>query len=291
MAEGFDDIEMKDRNFEEKEERENEEETDFGDGDDSDDNDLEDKYGLLKELENFKTTSEDRRDVKEYVTKRKEWDEKINKDIAKSPWGKTMDKKKLFEEIFSLPLKKNYCQNSESLLNLTEFKKQENGNTEIYFQDKKIGNYKNKTLDIFKRRNKTFVKEFKDTIAEARDEYYKTLDFTFYDRLEPDYKEPLLDPESIKKEVIMGSLEKLNEIEGNSRQKMLNIQEDNSIKPPSNEMKELNEVFNPVGDTPQDKINDLNRKALYWERREKQVSQPELKAWYKEAEKNYKKSS
>ena len=99
------------------------------------------------------------------------------------------DRKKSFKEIFDLPLKKKYGINSSTLLDETRFEKGKDGNVEIYFKDKKIGNYKNKKLDLFKRWNKKGVNEFKEVMSKARDEYYKTLDFTFYQHIEPDWKD------------------------------------------------------------------------------------------------------
>ena len=122
-------------------------------------------------------------------------------------------------------------------------------------------------------------------MRKARDEYYKTVDFTFYQRLEPDWKDFDWNPEQIKKEVVTNSMEKLNEIVDDSKQKMHNIQEDNRLVPPPNEMRELNGIFDPKGQTLQEKISFLEIQAKYWERREKQVSQPEMKQWYREVEK------
>ena len=154
----------------------------------------------------------------------------------------------------------------------------------------KIGNYKNNNLELFKRKNKSFVNEFKDVMSKARDEYFKTLDFTFYDLIEPDWKDFDWNPSQIKKEVLSNSIEKLDEIVEDSKQKMLNIQEDNTLKPPPNEMRELNSIFNPEGKSLEEKIDNLNRQSKYW-RREEQVTEREMKQWYREAEKITKKSS
>ena len=277
MAEGgFDDIEMRHRKLrEEEEEEEGEKETMFK----SDDDELEKEYGLLKDL--GKLNSQDGVE-KPFIPNIDIPDVKADtKGMKKSL---IEDKKKSFKRIFDLPLEKQYGKNSTTLLEETRFEKR-NNSVEIYFKEVKIGNYKNNILDMFKRRNKKFVNEFKDVMSKARDEYYKTLDFTFYDLIEPDWKDFDWNPNQIKEEVLSNSIEKLDEIVDNSKQKMLNIQEDNRLRPPPNEMRELNGVFSPQGKDAQEKINFLEIQEKYWKRRETQVKQPEMKQWYKEAEK------
>ena len=140
-------------------------------------------------------------------------------------------------------------------------------------------------MSCLKEKIKRFVNEFKDVMSKARDEYFKTLDFTFYDLIEPDWKDFDWNPSQIKKEVLSNSIEKLDEIVDKSKQKMLNIQEDNRLKPPPNEMRELDSIFNPEGKDLEEKIDNLNRQSKYWKRREEQVTQTEMKQWYREAEK------
>ena len=235
---------------------------------------MEKEYGLLKRLEslqeNNKPSVVDIPDVK--------------KDAASIRKIIINDRKRSFKEIFDLPLKKNYGENSQILLDETRFEKRDN-NVEIYFKDEKIGNYKNNKLDLFKRWNKKGVKEFKDVILKARDEYYKTLDFTFYQHIEPDWKDFEWNPSQIKEEVLSNSIEKLDEIVDNTKQKILNLQEDNRLKPPPNEMRELNSVFNPEGNSLEEKLDILNKQSIYWKRRENDITQPEMKQWYREAEK------
>ena len=274
MAEGgFDDFEM--QNMEKENERE--EETNFESQDD-----LEKEYGLLGDLQKMKQD-----DDTPFIPN---VDQDVNipdvkKDAAAIRKIIIADKKKSFKEIFDLPLKKKYGKNSTLLLDKTRFEKERNGNVAIVFKDKKIGNFKNNKLELFKRKNKTEANEFKNVMGKVRDEYYKTLDFTFYQHLEPDWKDFDWNPKQMKKEVIFNSLEKLNEIVDDSKQKIKNIQEDNRLKPPPNEMRELNEIFDPKGETPQEKIDFLEKQVKYWKRRETQVTQKEMKQWYQEAEK------
>ena len=268
MAEGgFDDIEMRNKNLREEEEREGEEETNFK-------SDEDDTWGIRDYPENFDERSPIIRvDIPN-----------VKKDAGSIKKIVNNDRKRSFKEIFDLPLKKNYGENSQILLDETRFEKR-NDNIEIYFRDKKIGIYKDKKLNLFTRKNKAFVKEFKDVIEKATDEYNNTLDFTFYQRLEPDWKDFEWDPSQIKQEVLNNSIEKLDEIVDNSKQKMLNIQEDNRVNPPPNEMRELNSVFNPEGNSLEEKLDTLDKTSIYWRRRETQVTQPEMKEWYREADK------
>ena len=53
---------------------------------------------------------------------------------------------------------------------------------------------------------------------------------------------------------------------------MRNIQEDNRIIPPPNEIRELNGILDPKGQNAEEKINFLEIQAKYWKRRETQVT-------------------
>ena len=76
----------------------------------------------------------------------------------------------------------------------------------------------------------------------------------------------------------------MDEIVDDSKQRMLNIQEDNRLKPPPNEMRELNSVFSPEGNSLEEKLDTLEKQSIYWRRRETQVTQSEMKEWYREAD-------
>ena len=139
---------MKNRNREEEEEK-RQEETEL-----KSDDDLEKEYGLLKGLENLQ-------DDKPFIPNVDIPDADIPDVKKDAPAIRKIiinDRKKSFKEIFDLPLKKNYGENSQVLLDKTRFEKEDNKNIEIYFKDKKIGNYKNNKLELFKRKNKAFCK-------------------------------------------------------------------------------------------------------------------------------------
>ena len=285
MAEGgFDDIEMRNRNLREEEEREEEgeEETNFKS---DDDDELEEENGLLKGLKRL-NSREERRE-KPFIPNVDIPDDgipNVKKDAGSIRKIVTNDRKKSFKEIFHLPLKKSYGENSTLLLDETRFEKKDDNNVEIYFKGEKIGNYKNNQLELFKSWNKKGVKEFKDLKLKATDEYYNTSDFTFYQHIEPDWKDFEWNPEQVEQEVLNNSIEKLNEIVDNSKQKMLDLQEDNRLNPPSNEMRELNSIFNLEGNNLEEKLDILDKTSIYWRRRETQVTEPEMKEWYREAD-------
>ena len=134
--------------------------------------------------------------------------------------------------------------------------------------------------------NRPFVNEFKMVLDEAKKEFKKSLESTFYDKLEAVRGDlPPVVEDNFKENVLSRSLEKLNENVVTSKEKMRNLQEDNRMLPPPNELRELNGILDPKGQNAEEKIKFLEIQAKYWKRRETQVTQPEMKEWYCEAEK------
>ena len=261
MAEGgFDDFEMRDRNWEEERREEEYDETNFDQG--------EDDYWEKEEL----------------MTKKGIKIPDVKRDAKSMRLSMTRGNEKVFEEIFDFPLRKKYGEFSKQLLSEIRFEKLKT-RVAIFFKDKRIAKYQNNRLEYLKI-NRPMLNEFKMVLEQARKEFSNSLESTFYDRLEGFRGDlPPVVEDEFREEVLSRSLEKLDENVDKSKQKMRNIEEDNRMIPPPNELRELNGILNPKGQNAEEKINFLEIQAKYWKRREGQVTQPEMKQWYREAEK------
>ena len=123
MSEGFDDIEMRNRNMEEEEEEEEEEgETSFG-GDDPDDHNR--SINIIN-TENQKSKFN-----------RVKYIPDVKKDAGSIRRLITGDRKKSFKKIFDVTLEKKNGPNSSILLDKTVFVRDQKGNVSIIFKDKK----------------------------------------------------------------------------------------------------------------------------------------------------------
>ena len=248
MAEGgFDDFELTNKNkewmSEDEEDAGDEEVTQFfspdenyGVGDE--------RYGMFSDLD---------------TKKEKEIGVKIpdaRRDAKSMRLSMTRGNEKSFEEIFDFPLKKKYGKFSKLLvedIRFEEFKTR----TVIYFKDKRIARYINKILEYLKI-NRSFLNEFKMVLENAKKEFNNSLESTFYDRVEAVRGDlPPVIENQFREEVLNRSLEKLDENVDKSKEKMRNLQEDNRMIPPPNEMRELNGIFNPKGKDAEEKISFL----------------------------------
>ena len=155
MAEGYDDIEMKNRDMREEEEEEEykEAETDFGGGDET--------QRLL----------DDRRSRSVPVPIRSPII-RLDRRLRGLTYGEKIMK---FKDIFNINLDERAGPSNKILLDETKFRENNKGNISIIFRDRKIGNFNFKDGEPnFLKQNKNFVEEFKDRMKEARKEYEKT---------------------------------------------------------------------------------------------------------------------
>ena len=86
------------------------------------------------------------------------------------------DKKNVFKDIFDFTPEKKNGKNNNILLEKTRFVNDGKGNVSIIFKDVKIGNIIDNKPELFVRKNKTFVNEFRDIFEKAKQEYKKTPD-------------------------------------------------------------------------------------------------------------------
>ena len=163
MAEGgFDDFELKNKNWISEEEEEDQDE-DFGVGDE--------RYGM--QTSDDLNIGEDniQKDYERFLIKKK------NIDI---PDARRM-RKSMTENIFDFPLRMKNGEFSKQLsdLRFEKFKTR----TAIYFKDKRIARFQNNRLEYLKI-NRPELNEFKMVLEGARKEFGNSLESTFYDRVE-----------------------------------------------------------------------------------------------------------
>ena len=153
MSEGFDDIEMKNRNMEEEEE---ERETSFG-GDDLEDN----PEGHNRSINIINTENPKRKFNR--VDLSRETPVNISKRMRNVKSTITQDRKNSFKKIFNFNIEKKNGPNNSILLDNTVFFRDPKGNVYIVFKGKKIGNVNdNNKPELFTRKNKKYVDEFND---------------------------------------------------------------------------------------------------------------------------------
>ena len=161
MAEdGFDDIEMKNRNMEEEEEKEKEEEreTSFG-GDDHEDH---------NRSINIINTENPKRKLNR-VDLSRETPVNISKRMTNVKSTIIQDRKNSFKKIFNFNIEKKNGPNNSILLDNTVFFRDPKGNVYIVFKGKKIGNVNdNNKPELFTRKNKKYVDEFNDYMKKSK---------------------------------------------------------------------------------------------------------------------------
>ena len=270
MAEGeFDDIELKNRNREEEEEEFHESETKFSD------RDYPENFDERSPLVKFH-----RVDIPD-----------VRKDAKGMKKSITEDKKNSFRKIFDITLKKNNGKNSTELLDNTDFIRMDNGNLAILYKDKKIGEFdeKQNRIDYFKKKNKINLQEFQNTLEEAKKEYEKTADLVVDEKMKnqgfesnwDSYEwDPFgMDESRFKDSIINSSIETLSDSIDELHQDMKETEMDEQ------DIRELNGVLNPKGETTEQKIEFLDIQADHWRQKALLETDERKEKWYKDAEK------
>ena len=268
MAEGgFDDIEMRNKNLREEEEEEYKEaETKFSDDDDPwDIGDYPENFD--EESPRIKFNTVDIPDVR--------------KDAKGMKKSLTEDKKNSFRKIFDVSLAKKNGENSRMLLDNTEFVKNEKGKFSIYFEGKQIGNVnENDEAELYTKRNGKYVDKFVDALRKSTLEYEKTLDSVIDQEMDWDnYEWDPFGRNFFKDEIKQNSIEKLNNSIENIQENMKETEMDEQ------DVRELNGVLNPRGQTAKEKIDFLEIQADHWRQKALLETDERKEKWYKDAEK------
>ena len=168
----------------------------------------------------------------------------VRKDIAGIKRSITNDVKKIFKDIFNVTIKKKNGHNSESILENTRFQNAKDGRFTIEFKGKRIGWIeRDRSVSLFKKKNKKLVDEFKNSMDGAAREFEKT----------PNSLVKNL-PDSAVEDILNTSVEKISE-EIDQITTTLTEQE----------LREFAGVLNPKGPTAEDRIKALETQVDYWE--------------------------
>ena len=232
----FDDYEMKEREQEQEQEQERareeleeanqaEEETNF--------DDIEDVVVDIGQLEN----REDREglDLDNIPN--------VGKDVANIKRSITSDVKKIFREVFDVSIEKNNGKSSKEVLENTKFVSSKNGRISVEFKGSRIGWVeRNLNVNLFEKKNKKLVNEFKESLELVKMEYEKSPSSLVRNM-----------PEEVVDSILNSSIERIEE-----------EIEDVSANLSEQDLREFAGVLNPKGPTAETRIKALEIQADYW---------------------------
>ena len=169
----------------------------------------------------------------------------VGKDIAGIKRSITDDIKRVFREVFDVSIKKKNGKNSSAILENTRFLESKNGRISIEFKGSRIGWVeRNLTVNLFEKKNKRLVNEFKDSMELVKLEYKKS-PISLVKNL----------PENIVEDILDSSIERISdEID----ELTVNLSEQ--------ELREFAGVLNPKEPTAEIRIKALETQADYWKK-------------------------
>ena len=193
----------------------------------------------------------------------------------------TEDKKERFRKIFEFDIKKKNGPYSTELLENTKFFEKNDGKFAILFKDKKVADIDKDDKPIyFKKKNEKFKNEFISLLTEARQEYEKTIDYTIDKEIDWDnYQWDPFESNFFKESVVNNSIETLSDNIEDIQEEMKEVEMDEQ------DVRELNGVFDPKGERPQDKLEALEIQADHWRQKALLEVDEGKEKWYKDAEK------
>ena len=254
MAEGgFDDYEMKEREQEQEQEREREimEEQELEQETNVDDIDLNNVF-ITPDQRETRVNLDDIPNVK--------------KDVGAIKRSITSDVKKAFKNIFNLSIEKKNGPNSTTILDYTKFVSEKSGKVFIEFKGERIGRVgKHLKPDLFIRKNKKFVDEFRLKLSGAVKEYEKTPSALVRDL-----------PEDVVDSVLDSSIKRIDQKLDETATATANL--------PEQDLREFAGIFDPKGATAEDKITALEVQADHWKNFSEKAVDPKTKRLYKSLE-------
>ena len=169
----------------------------------------------------------------------------VGRDVANIKRSITSDVKKIFREVFDVSIEKKNGKNSKDVLENTKFVSSKNGRVSIEFKGSRIGWVeRNLTTNLFEKKNKRIVKEFKDSMELVKLEYEKSPSSLVRDM-----------PEEVVDDVLDSTIERISdEID----ELTANLSEQ--------ELREFAGVLNPKGPTAEIRIKALETQADYWKK-------------------------
>ena len=169
----------------------------------------------------------------------------VGRDVANIKRSITSDVKKIFRDIFNVSIEKKNGKNSKDVLENTKFVSSKNGRISIEFKGSRIGWVeRDLTVNLFEKKNKRIVKEFKDSLELVKLEYEKSPSSLVRDL-----------PEEVVEDILDSSIERISdEID----ELTANLSEQ--------ELREFAGVLNPKGPTAEIRIKALEAQADYWKK-------------------------
>ena len=168
----------------------------------------------------------------------------VGVDVGNIRRAITNDIKKVFRSVFDISIEKKNGKGSSKILEDTRFTSSRNGRVSIEFKGSRIGWIeRNGNVELFEKKNKKLVNEFKETMELAKLEYEKTPSSLVRDL-----------PEEVVDSVLLSSVER---IEDRIEERTATLSEQ--------QLREFAGVLNPKG-TPEIKIKALEIQADYWKK-------------------------
>ena len=167
----------------------------------------------------------------------------VGKDVAGIKRSITDDIKKIFRDIFDVSIEKKNGKNSKDIIENTKFVSSKNGRISIEYKGSRIGWIeKSLNVNLFDKKNKKLVKEFRDSMELVKLEYEKS----------PSSLVKNL-PEEVVEDILDSSIER---IEDEIDEFTANLSEQ--------DLREFAGVLNPKGPTAEIRIKALKIQADYW---------------------------
>ena len=169
----------------------------------------------------------------------------VRKDVANIKRSITSDVKKTFKNVFNVSIEKKNGFNSKRVLENTKFVSSKNGRISIEYQGSRIGWVeRNLNVNLFEKKNKKLVNEFRQSQELVKMEYEKSPSSLVRDM-----------PEDVVDSILDSSIERIeDEIE--------NVSANLSVQ----DLREFAGVLNPKGPTAEVRIKALEIQAEYWEK-------------------------
>ena len=169
----------------------------------------------------------------------------VGKDVANIKRSITSDVKKIFRDVFDVSIEKKNGKSSKDVLENTKFVSSKNGRISIEFKGSRIGWVeRNLTVNLFEKKNKRIVKEFRDSMELVKLEYEKSPSSLVRDL-----------PEEVVEDILDSSIERISdEID----ELTANLSEQ--------DLREFAGALNPKGPTAEIRIKALEIQADYWKK-------------------------
>ena len=169
----------------------------------------------------------------------------VGKDVAGIKRSITEDIKKVFRDVFNVSVEKKNGKNSKDIVENTKFVSSKNGRISIEYKGSRIG-WIEKSLDVnlFDKKNKRLVNEFKNSLELVKLEYEKSPS-SLVENL----------PENVVDDILNSSIERItDEID------------EFSAELSEQELREFAGILNPKGPSADIRIKALETQADYWKK-------------------------